>query len=75
MTNQTIKVKLKKVQYKTCIAITGAILGTSTKSLFDELGLMSLNKRRWYNKLTFVYQRANGFTRSFAILRRSSISR
>ena len=31
--------KLKKVQYRTCRAITGAIQGTSRTKLYDELGL------------------------------------
>ena len=37
---------------KSCIAITGAIQGTSEERLYDELGLRSLSKRRWYSKLT-----------------------
>ena len=36
---------------KSCIAITGAIQGTSEERLYDELGLRSLSKRRWYSKL------------------------
>ena len=49
-----------KVQCKACIAITGAIQGTSRERLYDELGLMSLSKRRWYNKLIFFYKIVNG---------------
>ena len=52
--------KTEKVQYKACIAITGAIQGTSRERLYDELGLMSLSKRRWYNKLIFFYKIVNG---------------
>ena len=51
--NQNFKSKIEKVQYKACIAITGTIQGTSRKCLYDELGLMSLKERHWYNKLTF----------------------
>ena len=52
--------KIEKVQYKTCIAITGAIQRTSRDLLYDELGLMSLSKRRWCNKLIFFYKIVNG---------------
>ena len=34
--------------------ITGAIQGTSRQRLYDELGLHSLSKRRWHNKLAFL---------------------
>ena len=49
-----------KVKYKACIAITGTIQGTSREQLYDELGLMPLSKRRWYNKLIFSYKIVNG---------------
>ena len=44
----------EKVQYKACIALTGAIQWTSRERLYDELALMSLSKRRWYNIITFL---------------------
>ena len=44
---------MEKVQYGTCLAITGRIKGTSRERLYDELGLQSLVKRRWRNKLVF----------------------
>ena len=37
--------KIEKVQYTACLAITGAIQGTSKKRLYNELGLHSLSKR------------------------------
>ena len=52
--------KIEKVQYKACIAITGVIQGTSRERLYDESGLMSSSKRRWYNKLIFIYKIVNG---------------
>ena len=58
--NINFESKIEKVQYKACIAITGAIQGTSRERLYDELGLMSLSKRRWYNKLIFFYKIVNG---------------
>ena len=63
MINQTIKIlkiNFEKVQYKACLAITGAIQGTSKQIIFDELGLISLRKRRWNNKLIFFYKIVNG---------------
>ena len=35
---------------------TGAIGGTSKEKLYDELGLESLEKRRWYRKLCYFYK-------------------
>ena len=58
--NQNFESKIKKVQYKACLAITGAIQGTFTKSLYEELGLMPFKRRRCYNKLTFCYETVNG---------------
>ena len=42
----------------TCLVITGAIRGTSKEKLYQELGLESLQLRRWYRKLGmfFVYR-------------------
>ena len=51
--------KLEKIQYRACLAITGAIQGTSRIKLYDELGLHSLIKRRWCNKLIFFYKTVN----------------
>ena len=41
--NQNFENKLEKVYYKGCVAINGAIRGTSR--LYDKLGLKSLSKR------------------------------
>ena len=58
--NENFQNKLEKVQYRACLAITGAIQGTSRTRLYDELGLHSLIKRRWCNKLIFFYKIVNG---------------
>ena len=58
--NENFQNKLEKVQYRACLAITGAIQGTSRTKLHDELGLHSLIKRRWCNKLIFFYKIVNG---------------
>ena len=58
--NQNFENKIERVQYKACIVITGAIQGSSKERLYDELGLISLKERRWYNKLIFFYKIVNG---------------
>ena len=44
--------KLESVQYN-ALAITAAIRGTSKEKLYQELGLESLQKQRWYRKLCY----------------------
>ena len=58
--NDYFKNKIENIQYKACIAITGAIQGTSQEHLYHELGLESLGDRRWCCKLTFFYKIVNG---------------
>ena len=43
--------KLESIQYNACLAITGVIQGTSKEKLYQEIGLESLQLRRWYRKL------------------------
>ena len=50
---KSFKNKIENIQYKTCIAITDAIQGTSPEHLHHELGLESLGDQKWCNKLTF----------------------
>ena len=38
------------------MAITGAIRRTSKEKLYDELGLETLEKRRWYRKLCCFFK-------------------
>ena len=52
--NENFQNKLEKVQYRACLAITGAIQRTSRQKLYGELGLHLLSKRRWRNKLIFL---------------------
>ena len=49
--NQNFQNKLEIVQYKACLAITGAIQGTSRQKIYDKLGLHTLIKRRWRSKV------------------------
>ena len=53
--NENFQNKLEKVQYRACLAITGAIQGTSRTTFYDELGLHSVTKRRWCNKLIIFF--------------------
>ena len=48
--------KIESVQYNSALAITGAIRGTSKEKLYHELGLESLEKRRWCRKLFCFYK-------------------
>ena len=40
--NESFKNKIKNIQYKACITITGAIQGTSCERLYQELSLECL---------------------------------
>ena len=42
---------LESIQYNAAIAIAGAIRGTSSEKLFQELGLECLKLKRWLRKL------------------------
>ena len=58
--NESFQNKIEKVQYKACLAITGAIQGISREKLYEALGLHSLVERRRRNKLIFFYKTVNG---------------
>ena len=48
--------KLELLQYNACLAITGAIRCTLREKLYEELGLESLQLRRWFRKLSCFYK-------------------
>ena len=54
--NESFHLKLESIQYHSCLAITGAIRGSSTEKLYQELGFESLQQRRWYRKLCCLYK-------------------
>ena len=60
--NESLINKLEKVQYQACLAITGAIQGTSRESLYKELITESLQSRQWYRKMVFFNTVFNGLT-------------
>ena len=49
--NNSFHQKIEFLQYNAALVITGAIRGTSRKKIYQELGLESLQQRRWYRKL------------------------
>ena len=48
--------KIESLQDKAALAITGAIRGTSREKVYQELGLESLQQRRWYRKLCLFFK-------------------
>ena len=54
--NKSFCQKIETVQYNAALAITGAIKGTSQIKLYNELGLESLEFRRWFRKLCLFYK-------------------
>ena len=54
--NASFHQKLESLQYNACLAITGAIRGSSREKLYQELGFESLQQRRWYRKLRSFYK-------------------
>ena len=51
--NESFKSRIESIQYKECVAITGAIQGTTRERFYRELVLESLSDRCWFRKLTF----------------------
>ena len=52
--------RIESVQYNAALAITGAIKGTSRERLYQELGIESLQDRRWYRRLIYFFNIING---------------
>ena len=53
---ESLNQKIERVQYNAALAITGAIKGTYQGRLYNELGLESLEFRRWFRKLCTFYK-------------------
>ena len=51
--NNTFHQKMESVQYNATLAITGAVRGSSRENFYEELGLESLQQRRWYMKICY----------------------
>ena len=54
--NESFYKNLESIQYNAAIAIIGAIRGTSSDKLFQELDLELLKFRRWLSKLCLLYK-------------------
>ena len=54
--NKTFDQKLESIQYNACLALLGAIWGSSREKLYHELCLESLHCRHWYRKLCLFYK-------------------
>ena len=54
--NESFHHKMESIQYNAALAITGTVRGTSREKLYQELGLESLRKRRWYRKLCYFFK-------------------
>ena len=63
--NSAFHDKLESIQYNACLAITGAIRGTSTEKIYQELGLESLKSRCWFRKLCHFYKIFNEKSSSY----------
>ena len=54
--NNSFHEKMESIHYNACLAITGAIRGTSSEKNYQELGLESLQLRRWCRKLCLFFK-------------------
>ena len=54
--NSAFHDQLQSAQYNSCLTTTGAIRGTSTDKLCQELGLESFKSRHWSRKLCHRYR-------------------
>ena len=58
--NESWHKNLQSAQYNAALAITGAIRGTNTVKLYQELGLEPLQNRRKLRRLSLFYKIYNG---------------
>ena len=65
--NEDFQNKIENFQYRTCLVITVGIQGTSREQLYDELGLYSLVRRSWCNKLVFFYSNCKLFSNKLSL--------
>ena len=54
--NDYFSEKLESIQYKAALVITGFIQGTLRDKIYQELGLESLISRRWYKRLSLMFE-------------------
>ena len=63
--NSAFHDKLESIQCNACLVVTGAIRGTSTEKIYQELGLESLKSRHWFRKLCHFYKIFNDKSPSY----------
>ena len=63
--NASFSSKLESIQYNAMLAISGAIRGTSREKLYQEIGIESLEDRRWLRRLCLFYKIINNNTPSY----------
>ena len=54
--NSSMSDKIKILQYKSVLAITGAIRGSSKETLHQDIGLESWRNRRQLRRMSYVYK-------------------
>ena len=54
--NKTFHQQLESIQYNACLALSRVIRGSSREKNYQELGLQSLQRRRWYRKLCLLHK-------------------
>ena len=73
--NESFHQKTESIQYNASLATTGAIVGTSRERLYQELGLESLRKRRWYRKLCYFFKIFKGQSPEYLFKMLPSVSK
>ena len=73
--NDSFHQKIQLIQYNVALVITGAMRGTSREKLYQELGLESLCKRRWYRKLCYFFKIFKGQSPSYLFRILPSVSK
>ena len=58
--NYSFHAKLDSYQYEAALVMTGAIKGSSTEKLYQELGIEHLRSRGWFRKLCLFYKIIKG---------------
>ena len=67
---------METIQYNAALAMTGAIRGYCREKLYQELGLETLQQRRWYKKLCCFYKvlKSQSPKYLFSIIRKHNMS-
>ena len=64
---ETFVNSIESIQYNASLAITGAIRGTSTERIYQELGLERLSDRRYYRRLCAFWNIVKGDSPAYLI--------